>query len=122
MHRTGTMDHWDLALSDGFALDREVIVFNNAGSSSGEVPTSIEQMALHAADFTDASALINSTLSHSRWAASLHSSSPSAAQTRKLILVWHWFKERRGDGVGNTRDTGDFGAKYDPPDELWLRV
>jgi len=41
---------------------------------------------------------------------------------RKLILVWHWFKERRGDGVGNTRDTGDFGAKYDPPDELWLRV
>jgi hypothetical protein len=72
MHFTGTMDHWDLALRDGFALDREVIVFDNAG---------IEQMALHAADFSDASALINSTLLHSRWAASLHSSSPSTAQT-----------------------------------------
>jgi pimeloyl-ACP methyl ester carboxylesterase len=33
-----------------------VILFNNAGisSSSGEVPTSIEEMAEHAATFTDA--------------------------------------------------------------------
>ena len=46
MHFTGTMDHWDPALTDGFAQDREVILFNNAGvsSSSGEVPTSIEEM------------------------------------------------------------------------------
>jgi pimeloyl-ACP methyl ester carboxylesterase len=44
MHFTGTMDHWDPALTDGFAQDREVILFNNAGvsRSSGEVPTSIE--------------------------------------------------------------------------------
>jgi len=49
------MDHWDPALTDGFAHDREVILFNNAGisSSSGEVPTSIEEMAQHAAAFTD---------------------------------------------------------------------
>jgi pimeloyl-ACP methyl ester carboxylesterase len=41
-HFTGTMDHWDPAVTDGFAKDREVILFNNAGasSSSGEVPTS----------------------------------------------------------------------------------
>ena len=47
MHFTGTMDHWDPALTDGFAQKREVILFNNPGisSSSGEVPTSIEQMA-----------------------------------------------------------------------------
>jgi pimeloyl-ACP methyl ester carboxylesterase len=53
MHFTGTMDHWDPALTDGFAQDREVILFNNAGvsSSSGEVPTSIEEMAQHAAAF-----------------------------------------------------------------------
>jgi len=25
------MDHWDPALTDGFAQDREVILFNNAG-------------------------------------------------------------------------------------------
>ena len=45
-HFTGTMDHWDPAVTDGFARDREVILFNNAGvsSSSGEVPTSFEQM------------------------------------------------------------------------------
>jgi hypothetical protein len=56
MHFTGTMDHWDPALTDGFAQDREVIRFDNAGvsSSSGEVPSSIEQMAQHAAAFVDA--------------------------------------------------------------------
>src|SRR5216683_2979800 len=56
MHFTGTMDHWDPALTDGFAQDREVILFNNAGvsSSSGQVPTSIEEMAQHAAAFIDA--------------------------------------------------------------------
>jgi hypothetical protein len=50
------MDHWDPALTDGFAQDREVILFNNAGisSSSGEVPTSIEETAQHAAAFIDA--------------------------------------------------------------------
>jgi pimeloyl-ACP methyl ester carboxylesterase len=53
MHFTGTTDHWDPALTDGFAQDREVILLHNAGvsSSSGEVPTSIEEMAQHAAAF-----------------------------------------------------------------------
>jgi len=48
MHFTGTMDHWDPALTDRFAQDREVILFNNAGvsSSSGEVPTFILQQNL----------------------------------------------------------------------------
>lgn len=42
-HFTGTMDHWDPLVTDGFAKDHEVILFNNAGvsSSSGEVPTRI---------------------------------------------------------------------------------
>ena len=49
-HFTGTMDHWDPAITDALAKDREVILFNNAGvsSSSGEVPTSIEGMAANA--------------------------------------------------------------------------
>ena len=53
MHFTGTMDHWDPALTDGFAQDREVILFDNAGvsSSGGEVPASIEEMAQHASAF-----------------------------------------------------------------------
>src|ERR1700680_157731 len=53
MHFTGTMDHWDPAVTDGFAKDREVILFNNASisSSSGEVPASIDEMATNAAAF-----------------------------------------------------------------------
>src|ERR1700716_3270352 len=56
IHFTGTMDHWDPAVTDGFARDREVILFNNAGisSSSGEVPTSVEEMAADAAAFVKA--------------------------------------------------------------------
>ena len=56
MHFTGTMDHWDPAVTDGFAQDREVILFDNAGvsSSSGEVPTSIEELAQHLAAFIEA--------------------------------------------------------------------
>src|SRR5438132_13538127 len=45
-HYIGTMDYWDPTVTDGLARDREVILFNNAGvsSSSGEVPTTFEQM------------------------------------------------------------------------------
>src|SRR5207247_8778356 len=52
-HFTGTMDHWDPAVTDGFARERDVILFNNAGvsSSSGEVPTSFEHMGRNAIDF-----------------------------------------------------------------------
>jgi pimeloyl-ACP methyl ester carboxylesterase len=46
MHFTGTMDHRDPAVTDGIAKERAVILFDNAGisSSSGEVPTSIEEL------------------------------------------------------------------------------
>jgi pimeloyl-ACP methyl ester carboxylesterase len=56
MHFTGTMDHWDPAVTDGLARDREVILFDNAGisSSSGEVPNTIEGMAADAAVFIGA--------------------------------------------------------------------
>jgi pimeloyl-ACP methyl ester carboxylesterase len=55
-HFTGTMDHWDPAVTDGLATEREVILCNNAGvsSSSGEVPTSFEQMAANAVSFIKA--------------------------------------------------------------------
>jgi pimeloyl-ACP methyl ester carboxylesterase len=59
-HFTGTMDHWDPLVTDGFARDREVILFNNAGvsSSSGEVPTRIETMGANAAAFIKALGLV----------------------------------------------------------------
>ena len=55
-HYTGTMDYWDPAVTDGLAFDREVILFNNAGvsSSSGEVPTTFEQMGANAIAFSRA--------------------------------------------------------------------
>ena len=56
MHFNGTMGHWDPMVIDGFAKDREVILFNNAGvsSSSGEVPTTIRQMGANAVAFIEA--------------------------------------------------------------------
>jgi pimeloyl-ACP methyl ester carboxylesterase len=55
-HYLGTMDYWDPAVTDGLARDREVILFNNAGvsSSSGEVPTTFEQMGANAVAFIGA--------------------------------------------------------------------
>lgn len=52
-HLRGGMDHWDPVLTDGFAQDRPVILFNNAGvaSTSGETPDTIEAMADHVAIF-----------------------------------------------------------------------
>src|SRR5712672_4026676 len=56
LHYIGTMDYWDPAVTDGLARDREVILFNNAGvsSSSGEVPTTFEEMGAHAITFIKA--------------------------------------------------------------------
>src|SRR5467141_2747594 len=55
-HYLGTMDYWDPTVTDGLARDREVILFNNAGvsSSSGEVPTTFEQMGANAIAFIKA--------------------------------------------------------------------
>src|SRR5712664_3145251 len=52
-HYMGTMDYWDPTVTDGLARDREVILFDNAGvsSSSGEVPTTFEQMGANAVAF-----------------------------------------------------------------------
>src|ERR1700691_3469329 len=56
MHFMGTMDHWDPAVTDGFAEEREVILFDNAGvsSSSGDVPGSFAEMGANAIAFIKA--------------------------------------------------------------------
>jgi pimeloyl-ACP methyl ester carboxylesterase len=55
-HFRGGMDHWDPTVIDGFAKNRPVILFDNAGvaTSSGETPDTIGAMAEHAADFIGA--------------------------------------------------------------------
>src|ERR1700684_1012745 len=58
-HYIGNMDYWDPTVTDGLARNREVILFNNAGvsSSSGEVPTTFEQMGANAIAFIKALSL-----------------------------------------------------------------
>ena len=55
-HFRGGMDHWDPAVTDGFAQDRPVVLFDNAGvaGTGGDTPNSIEAMADHAAAFASA--------------------------------------------------------------------
>src|SRR5260221_4650815 len=47
------MDHWDPAVTDGFAQDRPVVLFDNAGvaGTTGDTPNTIEAMADHAVAF-----------------------------------------------------------------------
>src|SRR5207237_9358191 len=124
MHFTGTMDHWDPAVTDGFGQDRAVILFHDDGvsSSSGEVPTSTEEMAQHAAAFIDA-------LGVKKLDALGFSIGGFVAQqftidrpdlVRKFILVGTG--PRSGEGMASLTPEGQeiFGARYAPADELGL--
>jgi len=55
-HFTGTLDNWDPALTDPIAVGHDVILFENAGigRSSGQVPSTIAEMAIPALAFLDA--------------------------------------------------------------------
>jgi pimeloyl-ACP methyl ester carboxylesterase len=55
-HYRAGMDHWDPAVTDGFAASRPVILFDNAGvaGSSGETPDTVEALADRAANFVAA--------------------------------------------------------------------
>jgi pimeloyl-ACP methyl ester carboxylesterase len=126
MHFTGTIDHWDPAVTDGFAKDREVILFNNAGisSSSGEVPASIDEMATNAAAFIKALGLTQvDVLGFSLGglvAQELTLAEPKLV--RRLVLVGTG--PRSGEGMSSLTPEAQkiFGATYDEPDHLWLNV
>jgi len=126
IHFTGTMDHWDPAVTDGFAKDREVILFDNAGisSSSGEVPTSIEQMAADAAALVKALGLTEvDVLGFSLGgliAQTLAIAEPKLV--RRVVLVGTG--PRSGEGMATLTPEAQeiFGATYEEPDNLWLRV
>src|SRR3979409_1007704 len=125
-HCTVTMDHWDPTVTDGFAKDREVILFNNAGvsSSSGQVPTSIESMAANAIAFIGA--LGRSKVDVLGFSIGGLVAQEIAGQApglvRKLILVGTG--PRGGEGMANLTPEAQqiFGASYEDPDHLWLAV
>jgi len=126
MHFTGTMDHWDPLVTDGFAKDREVILFDNAGisSSSGEVPTSVEGMAANAIAFIKALGLSQVDLLGFSLGGLVAQEVTLAAPelVRRLVLVGTG--PRSGEGMASLTPEAQkiFGATYDPPDHLWLRV
>ena len=124
MHFTGTMDHWDPAVTDGFARDREVILFNNAGvsSSSGEVPTSVEEMSANAVAFIKALRLDQVDLLGFSLGGLI--AQEVAITTPKLVrrLVLVGTGPRGGEGMATLTPEAQavFGGKYENPDHVWL--
>ena len=59
-HFRGTMDNWDPMITNGFAQDRPVVLFDNAGVglSGGETPDNVADMARHAVAFIGALGLM----------------------------------------------------------------
>jgi pimeloyl-ACP methyl ester carboxylesterase len=126
MHFTGTMDHWDPAVTDGFAKNREVILFNNAGvsSSSGEVPTTVEKMGANAVAFIKALGLTKVDVLGFSIGGFI--AQEIALQVPDLVkrLVLVGTGPRGGEGMAARTPEAQriFSATYDPPDELWLSV
>ena len=126
MHFMGTMDHWDPVVTDGFARDREVILFNNAGvsSSSGNVPDTVAGMGANAIAFIRALGLKQvDVLGFSIGGLVAQEITLQAPDlVRRLVLVG------TGPRAGESMDTGTpegkdiFGTTYSNPDDLWLRV
>jgi pimeloyl-ACP methyl ester carboxylesterase len=128
-HFTGNLDNWDPAILDGLAKRRQVIIFNNAGvaSSTGEVPTTFAGMAKNAEAFIDGLGLTKVDLLGfsigGMIAQQITLDRPELI--RKLILVGTAPRNHdAGDGQGHiTPETAAiFGATYNPPENLWLKV
>jgi pimeloyl-ACP methyl ester carboxylesterase len=122
----GTLDDHDPALSDAFAIDREVILFDNAGvaSSSGTVPDTIEAMAGDAIGFTDALGLETiDVVGHSM--GGLVAQEVALARpdlVRRLVLVGTG--PRGGEGIGALPAwvAELFTRKYERQEDMWLPI
>ena len=128
-HFTGNLDNWDPAVLDGLTPEREVILFNNAGiaSSTGEVPSTFAGMARNAEALIDALGLKQIDLLGfsigGMVAQQIVIDRPELI--RKLILIGTAPRNMdAGNGEGHiTPETASiFGAAYNPPENLWLKV
>ncbi len=126
-HYLGTMDYWDPTVTDGLARDREVILFDNAGvsSSSGEVPTTFEQMAANAIAFTKALGLKQvDVFGFSIGGLVVQEIALQAPDLVRRMIV-DGAGPRGGQGMELiAQATGRlFGAHpHDPPESVWLAV
>jgi pimeloyl-ACP methyl ester carboxylesterase len=119
------MDHWDPAVTDGLANERDVILFNNAGisSSSGEVPDTIQEMGANAIAFIRALGLRHAdVLGFSIGGTVAQEMAIHAPDlVRRLILVGTG--PRGGEGIATITPEMQqlYSATYDDPDHLFLR-
>ncbi|HEX9528923.1 MAG TPA: alpha/beta hydrolase [Streptosporangiaceae bacterium] len=122
----GTLDDHDPAVSDAFAGDREVILFNNAGvaSSSGTVPGTIEAMARDAITFIDALGLDTIDVAG-------HSMGGLVAQevalarpdlVRRLVLAGTGPRGGEGTGALPAWVAELFTRKYQRQEDMWLPI
>ena len=128
-HFSGNLDNWDPAVLDGLAKDREVVIFNNAGvaSSTGEVPSTFAGMARNAEAFIDALGLKQIDLLGFSIGGmvALQIVIDRPELIRKLILIGTAPRNMdAGNGESHiTPETASiFGAAYNPPENLWLKV
>lgn len=126
MHFTGTMDHWDPAVTDGLAAEREVIIFNNAGisSTSGETPDSIYDMARFEEAFVDALGLNQIDLLGFSMGGLIAQQVvlDRPELVRKLVLVGTGPKGGEGMQSLTPEAMEIFGSQYENPEDLWLKV
>ena len=121
IHYRGTMDHWDPAVTDGLAQQREVILFDNAGigASSGRTPSSCPAMAADAISFIKALAIAKAdVLGYSiggKVAQEIAVQEPDLV--RKLVLVG---TGPRGADTAASKGAEIFSMTYDPPAHLWI--
>lgn len=122
-HYTGTLDHWDPAVTNGLAKSREVILFNNAGvaSSSGDVPTSFPEMGANAIAFIKALGLAQvDVLGFSIGGMVAQEIAYQAPDlVRRLILVG---TGPRGADMSTSQSSDIFAGTYEPAEHLWLKV
>jgi len=125
-HYIGTMDYWDPTVTDGLARDREVILFNNAGvsSSSGEVPTTFEQMGANAIAFIKALGLKQVDLFGFSIGGMVVQEITLQAPDLIRKLIIDGAGPRGGPGMELVAQVSGrlFGATYDPPENVWLAI
>jgi pimeloyl-ACP methyl ester carboxylesterase len=125
-HFMGNLDDHDPALTDAFAPDREVILFNNTGvaSTNGKTPDTITETARDTATFIDALGLDTvDILAHSMGGLvgqQLAFDRPELV--RRLVLVGT--APRGGEGVGAMPPETEalFFKTYEKQEEMWLPI
>ncbi len=126
IHFRGNMDHWDPLITDGFAKEREVIIFDNAGvgSTTGQPPSSIYEMAGYAEAFVDALNLKQvDLLGFSMGGLVAQQFTLDRPElVRKLILVGTGPRGGENMQTATPESKAVFGGTYEKEEDMWIRA